>query len=275
MYRNVSWGAIGVGIGFEEGLALAAQVGFEGMDAPVDRALERGADEVKEQFAAHGLTIGPWGLPLRWQGSAEDWQADLEKLPARAAAAAALGADRCATWVPSWAEREFAANWQFHLDRFTPAARIFADHGIRLGLEFIGTPSLRVGKTYEFVYTCPAMVELCEAIGPNVGLLLDSWHWFTSGGNEADLAALNASQVVQVHVNDAPAGVELADQQDGQRLLPLASGVIDSATFMGHLRRMDYPGPLTVEPFYAPLRALPAAEAASQVKASLDLLFAL
>ncbi|NUQ00153.1 MAG: sugar phosphate isomerase/epimerase, partial [Armatimonadetes bacterium] len=113
------------------------------------------------------------------------------------------------------------------------------------------------------------------AIGPNVGLLLDAWHWYTSGGDESQLAGLTNQDVVNVHVNDAPAGVDRDEQRDNVRLLPAASGVIDIATFMKHLDRMGYDGPVTVEPFNQELREMDDRAAAERTKASLDTIFAL
>lgn len=61
------------------------------------------------------------------------------------------------------------------------------------------------------------MLELCDAVGPNVGLLLDAWHLYTSGHDPADLELLSNQNVVDVHVNDAPAGVAVDDQVDSVR----------------------------------------------------------
>ncbi len=280
MYRNASWGAIGVNVDFEPGLDLAVDTGFEGVDVPIGVAADRLDRESAASFQAlyseRGLQMGPWGLPIRWQGGDEDYATDLANLPRLAAAAREVGAVRCATWVPSWSDtRDLEANWAFHLQRFGPVAKVLADHDCRLGLEFIGPATLRRGKQYEFVYTLPRMLELCAAIGPNVGLLLDIWHWYTSGGTEADLASLTNDQVVVVHVSDAPAGIDRDEQLDNQRLLPAASGVIDTACFMKHLARICYDGPVTVEPFNQELRDMENVAAAQKTKATLDTIFAM
>ena len=280
MYRNASWGALGVSVGFEEGLDLARRHGFEAADSPVAEAADRldagTLPELAAQYASRGLRPGPWGLPLRWQGSEDDWRADLERLPRLARAAHALGTDRCCTWVPSWSDtRAWDENWRFHLARFRPAAQALADYGCRLGLEFIGTPTLRVGKAHTFIHTCAAMLELCAEIGPNVGLLLDAWHWYTSGGAAADLTGLTNADVVHVHVNDAPADVAVDAQLDGRRCLPCDTGVIDLALFMHHVRRLAYDGPVTVEPFNQELRQLAPEAAAERTAHSLDALLAL
>lgn len=280
MFRNVTWGAIGVRVGFIDGLDLAREVGFEGADVPIDQAVEtcerESAEAFVELYDSRGLKMGSWGLPVPWQGDDDAWRQGVDALQPLAEAAQAVGATRCCTWVPSWSDtREMEANRQFHLDRFTPLARVLGDHGCRLGLEFLGPKTLRAGHAHEFVYNLPDMLALCREIGPNVGLLLDAWHWYTSGGDEGQLAELTNGDIVAVHVNDAPAGVPLDEQIDNRRLLPCASGVIPLATFMKHLKRADYDGPVTVEPFNDALNAMEDRAAAEQVKASLDTLFAL
>lgn len=280
MYKSASWGCIGVKVGFEEGLDLARQVGFEGVDTNIERAAqmqEAGqAAAFVELYASRGLRLGNWGFPVNWRGEAAAYQESLAALPRLAKAAEAVGATRCATWVPSWSDDlDWDDNWAFHVDRFGPAARILADHGIALGLEFIGPKTLRAGKAHEFVHDLPQMLNLCGDIGPNVGLLLDCWHWYTSGGTEAQLAGLTAAQVVVVHVNDAPAGIAIDEQLDNVRLLPAASGVIDIATFMKHLARMGYDGPVVVEPFNQELREMEGEAAARATLDSLNTIFAL
>ena len=84
-----------------------------------------------------------------------------------------------------------------------------------------GPRTLRVDKPYGFIHSMDGMLGLAHAIGTgNVGLLLDCWHWYTGLGTVSDLMALTAEDVVHVHVNDAPAGVDVADQIDNKRALP-------------------------------------------------------
>ena len=99
------------------------------------------------------------------------------------------------------------------------------------------------------------MMELCEAIGTgNVGLLLDSWHWYTSHGTVEELARLANKDIVHVHVNDAPAGVEVDQQVDNRRKLPVTTGVIDLKGFINALVKIGYDGPVECEPFDQELR---------------------
>jgi sugar phosphate isomerase/epimerase len=235
-------------------------------------AEEKGAEHVRDLFAAAGLKPGGWGLPVNWRGSEEEFQADLKDLPRLAAAGQAIGCPRVVMWIlPSSNERPFEENFEFHVRRFRPCAAILKDHGCRLGLEFIGPRTLRASAKYEFIYTMDGMLELCAAIGTgNMGLLLDGWHWYTSGGTVEDLRRLTNEDVVYVHINDAPAGVPLDEQIDNVRCLPGETGVIDNVNFLKCLQEIGYDGPVTPEPFSQRVNALPPAEAAQVTAEALN-----
>src|SRR3989442_515978 len=97
------------------------------------------------------------------------------------------------------------------------------------------------GLKHPFLPSSDGMLDLIEQIGaPNVGLLVDAWHVYTSHGRNDDVARLRPEQVVVVHVNDAPAGIAIDEQDDHTRRLPVATGLIDLAGFMGALRRIGY-----------------------------------
>ena len=174
----------------------------------------------------------------------------MAQLPELAKVASALGVGRTATWImPTSDELTYQENFAFHVERLRPAAAVLADEGVRLGLEYVAPKTLWSSKQYEFVHTMAQMEELCQAVGENVGFLLDSWHWYTAHETAEDVRRLRPEQVVDVHVNDAPAGVEIDDQLDNVRDLPGATGVIDIATFLSALQHIGYDGPVMVEPF--------------------------
>ncbi len=101
------------------------------------------------------------------------------------------------------------------------------------------------------------MYGFAQTVGANVGLLVDVWHMFTSGSTNEDLANIPASKIALVHINDAPAGVPVNEQQDHIRCLPCETGVIDIAGFMNTLRKIGYQGPVEAEPFDSTLKDLP------------------
>lgn len=276
MFKSLAPGAIGVKADLEQGLEYAKLGGFQGLDVGITgiaaQVQEKGADHVTGLFAQAGLRIGAWGLPVAWNGPQEDYDKGLQALPALAEAGASVGATRVSQWIPAASEgRRFRENFRWHVERLRPVCEILKDHGCSLGLEFIGPRTMRVDKAYGFIYTLPGMLALCEAVGTgNVGLLLDAWHWYAGLGTLSDLRALVADDVVHVHVNDAPAGVDVADQVDNVRALPSETGVIDLVGFLKVLDEIGYVGPVTPEPFSQRVRALPAEQAVKETGEGLD-----
>ncbi len=262
MFKNLSPGAIGIrNCSLADSIDLAARSGFGGIDFSIREAADlvesNGLDYVKALFENAGVRPGQWGLPVRWLDQ-EQWQQDLEDLPQLAALGRELGCTRTATWCPpSSDERPFDENLRWHMDRFRPIAEILAEHGCSLGIEFIGPKTSRARRKYEFIYTLEGMMDMAAKIGTgNVGLLLDAWHLYTSGGSVDDLDKITAKDVVTVHVNDAPEGLALEEQMDGDRRLPMETEVIDLPGFMRKLADMGYDGPVTPEPFSKRINAI-------------------
>ncbi len=281
MFTSLNTGAVALDVGLDEALRLARDNGFAALDLPLTelraRAERGSAAEVRALFDAAGVRPGAWGLPVNFRGDDAAYRAGLDELPRYAALARELGSPWCSTWIlPFSDELEYAANMERHVARLRPAAQVLADHGCRLGLEFVGPKTLRAGHRYEFLSTIDGALDLAERIGTgNVGLLLDCYHWYTSHGTVEDLATLRAEQVVYVHLNDAPAGRAVDEQLDQQRLLAGASGMIDVVGFLQALDRIGFDGPVAVEPFNAEVNALPPAERVRAVAESLRRVFAL
>lgn len=267
MYRCLSPGAIGVGAGLEEGLRLARLGGFQGLEVGIgdiaNRIDQNGKDAVVGLFQEAGIRPGGFGLPVDWRTKdAAKLETDLKNLPRLAASGQSIGCMRVSTWILSFSdETPMEANVEWHVERFTPIARILADHGCSLGLEFLGPKTLRAGHKYEFIADMNGMLRMAERIGPNVGLLLDCWHWYTAGNTVEQLRQIAPERIVYVHVNDAPTGVAVDEQIDSVRCLPGETGVIDIAGFLQALRDIGYDGPVTPEPFSQKLKGLPPEDA--------------
>ena len=258
MYKALSPHAVGLQPkNLTEAIEFAAKAGFAGLEFNAEEVAQlidrHGADHVRKIFTDRGIRPAGFGLPVEWRKDEETWRAGLEKLPRQAAAAAAIGSDRCPTWVlPMSDDRPMEENIRWHIQRFKPIAELLHAHGIRLGLEFIGPKTLRDKGKYPFIHTMERMLELGREIGPNVGLLLDCWHWHTSGATVEDLRKLRPAEVVFVHVNDAPPGVAMEHYIDNHRALPGATGVIDISGFLRTLKEIGYDGPVVPEPFGNP-----------------------
>ena len=276
MFKNLSPGAIGIQANIEEGLALAKSTGFEGLDLNISEANalanDHSVDYVKNLWSEAGLKMGGWGLPVNYRGSDAEFDESLSMFPDLAKLAADLGCHRTTTVVsPSSSDRTFQENWDFHIKRLRPVAEVLKDYGHSLGLEFIGPATSRQSAKYLFTYTMDAVLGLAAGIGTgNVGLLFDMWHWYTCRSTLDDVRKLSKADVVYVHINDAPAGIDPDDQIDSVRCIPAETGVIPLAELMQILDGIGYDGPVTVEPFSAKINAMAPQDAAKTAAESLD-----
>jgi len=262
MYPAVSAGMIGVKLPFEECAQLAAEAGFKGIAVDMGAAVSD-PEAVRRVLETNKLAPAAWGLPVEFRREEATFEDDLGKLPEIAKTAKRIGAIRCVTWILPFSDTlPFEENLQLHHRRLRPCAEVLAEHGCRFGLEFVGPRTLREKYTYEFIHTQEAMLELCGAIGTgNLGLLFDSFHWYTSHGTKDDIRKLSDSLVVDVHINDGAPGRGPDAQIDNDRRLPGESGVIDLVGFLQGLKAIGYTGPVTPEPFSPRLGQMPAEEA--------------
>ena len=181
------------------------------------------------------------------------------------------------TWImPVHDSLTYLANFKQHTARLREIGKVLGDHGVRLGLEYVGPRTLWASKKYPFIHTMAEARELIAAIDqPGIGLVLDSWHWYTAHENEADLLTLKGTDVICCDLNDAPAGIPVDQQKDQVRDLPCATGVIDLKSFLNALVQIGYDGPVRAEPFKAELRRLPAEEAVARTAKAMKQAFAL
>ncbi len=267
-------GLIGVSADPRQVLDLASQFGFESVEPPTsflgkvsDAELETYRNEMKSK----NLVWGAAGLPVDFRGTDEAFSQGMESLPAYAKSLERAGVTRTATWLtPGHRTLTYLANFRLHAKRLREAARVLGDHGVRLGLEYVGPKTSWSANRFPFIHTMAEMKELIAEIGrDNVGFLLDSWHWYTAQETEADLLSLRASDVIMCHLNDAPKDVPVAQQIDSRRGLPCATGVIDVKAFLGALIEIGYDGPVACEPFSQALRKMPPEQAVSTVAAAM------
>ncbi|HPC44273.1 MAG TPA: sugar phosphate isomerase/epimerase family protein [Candidatus Latescibacteria bacterium] len=270
MFPNLSPGAVGIRANIEEAATLARTNGFKGIDIDIHEPERYGAEKLKALLKENGLRIGGWGLPVDFGGSDEKFREGLKELPKWAAFLPQFGCNSFMSWMMSGSnEFTFAEHFERMRSRFREIGLILKDHGCVFGIEFLGPKTIRANFKHEFIHTLPQMIELCDAVGTgNMGVLLDSWHWFTSGGNLAQIRKLRPEQVVYVHINDAPKGVALDKHIDDQRAMPMETGVIDLPGFLRALNEIGYTGPVTPEPFNKALAQMPAEEAARVTAAS-------
>lgn len=282
MYANLAHDRVEIDLPLQDVIELASRHGFGGIDMPLAEVVEvDDLDALAAKVREAGLRWGGFELPLEFRTDRLRYDEDVASLRAWLPAAQRLGFDRCySAAVPGHNELDYKENFAFHVERLLPVAQLLSDHGMRLAMEFIGPKTLRDTFRYPFIYTIEQILELCDSIcvdaqSQGVGVLLDSYHWWTSGATEGDLDLLSDDKVVYVHVNDGRSGRARDEQMDLERTLPCETGLIDAETFVGALKRFGYDGPVTAEPFDDALRGKPPEEIAQRVSTSIQQMLSL
>ena len=147
-----------------------------------------------------------------------------------------VGAD-AAKWRPDDDWRDGA------IDNLKQAAALADGYGVRIGLEFmsIGPPigPFIVGSLAE------ALTLIEETASPSLGVNLDFFHHYRGGGTTEQIANLDRSRIVGVHVTDVAAGA-LESLSDQDRVLP-GEGVLDLAGYRDAIMSAGYDGCWTLE----------------------------
>jgi sugar phosphate isomerase/epimerase len=279
-YSILSLGRLGFHATFPESVELAAKYGFEGLDPDANYFASLSGDSFKrllEDLHKRNLKFGAAGLPVEFRKDSETFNDGLKKLPAAAATLQRAGIWRVSTWVlPCSNDLTYQQNFRQHADRLRQCAQILSDHGQKLGLEYVAPRTLLRSQKYPFVHTMSEMKKLIASIGTkNLGIQLDSWHWFNAEESAKDLLTLRGTDVITVDLNDAPKGLTLDQYQDNSRELPAATGVIPMKQFLDALAQIGYDGPIQAEPFNAALRAVPIDHVCAMTSAAMKKAFAL
>jgi sugar phosphate isomerase/epimerase len=279
-YTVLSCDRIGVKANFRESVDLAVKYGFEGVDPDPGYFAQLSENELKrllDELKSKNLKLGSAGLPVEFREDELTFSEGLKKLPAVSKILAKAGVQRVSTWILSFSdELTYLQNFRTHAYRLRACAEVLKDHGQRLGLEYVGPKTSWRSQRHTFIHTLSETKELIVAIGTgNVGVQLDSYHWFNAEETEQDLLTLRNEDVITVDLNDAPAGTPLDKQVDLSRELPAATGVIPVKVFLDALRKIGYEGPIQAEPFNAALRALPREEACAATAAAMKKALAL
>jgi sugar phosphate isomerase/epimerase len=279
MQMHLSCGALGIQASQRQAVDLAAKHGFDVIDA--DGKYLGGLSDAELQdllgyMKTHKIGWAMAGLPVEFRRDEATFSAGMADFPAYTRGLTRAGVNSVTTWVkPSSNELAYLANFKLHTARFREIARVLDAAGLRIGIEYVGPKTAWASQRYPFIHSMAELRELIAEIGrPNVGLVMDSWHWYHAGDGGADIAALQARDVISVDLDDAPAGIPKDQMVDGKRELPAATGIIDAKTFLQSLKRIGFSGPVRAEPFNDAVRHLQPDDAAEAAAAALHKAFA-
>jgi sugar phosphate isomerase/epimerase len=242
-------------------ISLAADAGYAAVDVNVVASAEAGLERTRQQLRAAGVRPGIINFPVEFRKDEATFKKDLDRLEELSAFSAALGCPRMATWIVSSAELPKDEQRRLMKRRFTEVARILQRAHVRLGLEFLGPLHIRKRYPYEFIWQMNEMLAFARECGPNLGLLLDSWHWHHAGATLEDILRAGADGIVHIHFNDA-APLPPDQVLDSERLMP-GEGVINLKGFLHALEKAGYRDSVSVEVFGRGLRDMAPLEGAS------------
>src|SRR6266511_4202033 len=198
----------GKNVGWPELARLAARVGYGGVDWSLGPAQAAGLEPTRALFAdlkiKPTITNFPMARPLPFGGDEPAFRDALVKLADDAAFSAAIGCRKMMVVLPATGPLAKYEYRRIVRDRIAAVSEVLQKSNVRLGLEFLGVPQFRAARPNgpppnPFIWTLPETVALAKDCGPNIGVILDVWHWHHSGGTTADITATEASRIVHLH----------------------------------------------------------------------------
>jgi sugar phosphate isomerase/epimerase len=246
MYVSLNGSLYGAKAAWPEVVELARKTGFGGVDINLSAAMKLGLDASRALFTPAGPRPGFCGLPFNATRDDTAFQTGLQGLSDAAQFAAAMGCPRMMTVIPASSETPKAEFREILKDRFTAIGEVLARHKVRLGLEFLGPLHFRTAQPHEFIWRMNELLAFARECHPNIGLVLDAWHWHHAGATATDIVRAGKEHIVVVHVSDA-AAIPPRDVRDNQRLLP-GEGVIDLTGFFQALQQTGYADSVSPEP---------------------------
>ena len=255
MFRNLNASVLGVSGHQSEVIELALTYGFQGLDIDIveyaTRVKLHGVPYARRLVASARLKMGTFALPLELNADDATFTKKLQKLAEYAQVAAEVGCTRCVTTVMSADDtRPYHENFEICRQRLSSVCGVLKPSGIRLGVGFMAAEYLRKGRAFQFIHELDALMLLLNMVAAsNVGLLLDLWDLYVSGGAVETIRKLPAGQIVAVQVANYLAGTPAAELTEDSRLLPsIEGGAVDVTACLAVLAEMGYEGPVTVMP---------------------------
>lgn len=237
---------------------LAPLVKKYGIDAisPTGELLEdeKNAVEARRILDDFGLKWGLMPMPMDFYAestSDEMFTQGLKTLVKRAKCAEKLGVTLAYNHIfPGSNIREFDENIDWHLKRLISIYEILEAHGIRYGLEFLGSWDLFTSFRYPFIRTISGVLSLADLVNNKIGFVFDTFHWSCMGALREDLlyASVHSDRLVCFHIDDGIAGLKMYEQKDLVRAMPMTTGIIDSLTPWKKFIQSGYDGPVLSEP---------------------------
>ncbi len=127
------------------------------------------------------------------------------------------------------------------IERFRSVCDRAADHGMKVGLEFLPFTNVRTATD--------AMAIVGAADRPNGGVCVDIWHHRRGANDVSLIEAIPVDKVMAVQINDGPMKPQIDDYKDDCLLNRVApgDGEMHVAEFVAMLLRMGTTAPWSLE----------------------------
>jgi sugar phosphate isomerase/epimerase len=234
--------SLGRYVDFEQRVAAAAEAGYVGIGLWYGDYLRMRADgrtdaELRAILDHHGLRVTEYEALRGWASSGDELATSREHETTLYRMADALGPGGSFQVLgphPGPVERAAEA--------LAAVCDRAARHGLRATIEYL--PEM---TNIPDAASAWRLAQLADR--PNAGLCVDSWHHFRGANDLAMLAAVPASRIFTVQINDGPAARVHADyyRDCTETRLPPGEGSFDLASFVRTLDGMGVRIPFSVE----------------------------
>lgn len=247
----------------EEKMDAAAAAGFAGIEVfePDLVASDLSPAEVRARASRLGLALDMYQPMRDVEGVNEELFADnLRRAEARFRTMNELGTDLalvCSNVATATIDSD-----EVSADQLRRLGDLAATYGVRLAFE-----ALAWGRYVDDYRRASRIVELADH--PAVGTCLDSFHILSRGHDPADIESIPGEKIFFVQLADAPQlSMDVLSWSRHHRLFP-GEGDFALDTFVGHVVRAGYAGPLSLEVFNDTFRQTDTARTAAHARRSL------
>ncbi|GAB3185450.1 dehydroshikimate dehydratase QsuB [Nesterenkonia halophila] len=227
----------------EEKMEAAAEAGFSGVEIfePDLVASELTPEEVRARAERLGLALDLYQPFRDFEGVSEELLEDnLRRAEARFRIMARLGIGT--VLVCSNVSTATEDSDEVSAAQLRRLGELASAHGVRVAFE-----ALAWGRFVDDYRRAWRIVELADH--PAVGTCLDSFHILSRGHDPAGIEDIPAEKIFFVQLADAPAlSLDVLSWSRHHRLFP-GEGDFDLVTFLGHVVRSGYSGPISLEVF--------------------------
>ncbi|WP_018638639.1 sugar phosphate isomerase/epimerase family protein [Parafrankia elaeagni] len=132
-----------------ESVRLAGQAGFSAVEVPLREAHPGGESRTRDLLSEAGVAAGAARLPVEFRADEQTFEEDLATLPQLADFAARIGVRAMGRSIPPSTDLPMALMLPVIHGRLVRCARILAEAGIGLALEFHSPLHLRHARPHE------------------------------------------------------------------------------------------------------------------------------